>query len=139
MGFQWDDPFGIAKRRARRRAELEQHLRFVRTNNFDVIRLDCVYQKARTGEKGYGLHVHSGQPCDIWFPGAWPDAKRSILCKGFGVGRGLSLYGGITTASLFSMSIESLGRFRGKSGGLGSDKLPHTSYGLCVVEFLKNK
>ena len=65
--------------------------------------------------------------------------KRSILCKGFGVGRGLSLYGGITTASLFSMSIESLGRFRGKSGGLGSDKLPHTSYGLCVVEFLKNK
>lgn len=63
MGFQWDDPFGIAKRRARRRAELEQHLRFVRANNFDVIRLDRVYQKARTGEKGYGLHVHSGQPC----------------------------------------------------------------------------
>lgn len=32
MGFQGGDPFGIAKRRARRRAELEQHLCFVRTS-----------------------------------------------------------------------------------------------------------
>lgn len=88
MGFQWDDPFGIAKRRARRRAELEQHLRFVRTNNFDVIRLDRVYQKARTGEKGYGLHMHSGQPCDIWFPGAWPDAKKVYIVQGFWRGPG---------------------------------------------------
>lgn len=139
MGFQWDDPFGIAKRRARRRAELEQHLRFVRTNNFDVIRLDRVYQKARTGERAMACICTVGNLATYGFLSHGQTLKRSILCKGFGVGRGLSLYGGITTASLFSMSIESLVRFRGKSGGPENDKLPHTSYGLCVVEFLKNE
>lgn len=82
MGFRWNDPFGTVARRQRRKAEFEQHVQFARRHGLMILRVDRVYQKARTGQKAVGIHLDSGY-CDIWFSGLWPPPQKVYIVRGF--------------------------------------------------------
>jgi len=82
MDSHWSNFFRNSSNRSQLLTEYERYINYAQKHNLDIIQLDRVTQRTKTGEKGYGIHSKQG-PCNLWFAYSWPRPQNVYIVKGF--------------------------------------------------------